>query len=169
MTEAAVPPTRPGPGAILASLLTRPVEWACGLLMAAITVVVFLQVITRYVLAYPFDWPEELARILFVWVALLGAVLALRRGGHFSIALVTSLLPARVERGVAVFLRLLLLGFLGLVTYLGADATLRVRQQLSTALEISMSYGYAAVPVSAGLMALEMARMLWHDLAGRSR
>lgn len=39
--------------------------------MAAITLVVFLQVISRYVLAYPLDWPEGLARILFVWIALL--------------------------------------------------------------------------------------------------
>jgi TRAP-type C4-dicarboxylate transport system permease small subunit len=63
----------------------------------------------------------------------------------------------------------LLFGFLLLVAYLGADATLRVRPQLSTGLEISMSYGYAAVPVSAALMALEMARTLWRDLMGGAR
>lgn len=169
MTEAAVPPSRPGPGAVFASLLRHPVEWACGLLMTAIAGIVFLQVITRYLLTYPLDWPEELARILFVWVTLLGAVLALRRGGHFSISLATRLLPPGLERGASVCLRLLLFGFLLLVAYLGADATLRVRPQLSTGLEISMSYGYAAVPVSAALMALEMARTLWRDLMGGAR
>lgn len=154
------------PFRVLWSLITHPVEWACGLLMTAITVVVFLQVITRYVLAYPLDWPEEMARILFVWVALLGAVVALRRGGHFSIEAVTSLLPAAIRRGVSVALRLSLLGFLVLVAYLGVDATLRVRDQLSSAMEISMSYGYAAVPVSSALLALEMARALWQELRG---
>lgn len=154
---------------MLWSLVTHPVEWACGLLMTAITVVVFLQVITRYVLAYPFDWPEELARILFVWVALLGAVLAFRKAGHFSIEAFTRLLPPVLRRGVSVLLRATLLAFLLLVAYLGLDATLRVREQLTTAMEISMSYGYAAVPVSFTCMALEMARVFWRELRGAPR
>jgi TRAP-type transport system small permease protein len=154
---------------MIQSLVTHPVEWACGLLMTAITVVVFLQVITRYVLAYPFDWPEELARILFVWVALLGAVLALRRGGHFSIEALTNTLPVPLQRGISVLLRVTLLVFLALVAYLGLDATLRVRDQLSSGMEISMSFGYASVPVSFGLMAVEMARGLWRDLRGAPR
>jgi TRAP-type C4-dicarboxylate transport system permease small subunit len=166
-----MPAPRPRPEglAVVRSLLTHPVEWACGLLMTAITVVVFLQVITRYVLAYPFDWPEELARILFVWVALLGAVVALRRGGHFSIEALTMALPGPLQRSVSVLLRLTLLGFLILVTWLGADATLRVRDQLSSGMEISMSYGYASVPVSFALMAQEMARALWRDFRGAPR
>jgi TRAP-type C4-dicarboxylate transport system permease small subunit len=154
---------------VLRSLVTWSVEWACGLLMTAITVIVFLQVITRYVLAYPFDWPEELARILFVWVALLGAVLAFRRAGHFSIEAFTAVLPPPLRRGVSLLLRATLLGFLLLVAYLGLDATLRVREQLSTAMEISMSYGYAAVPVSFALMALEMTRALWREVRGALR
>lgn len=169
MPEASPSPEGPAPLWVLRSVLTRPVEWACGLLMTAIALVVFLQVISRYVLAYPLDWPEELARILFVWVGLLGAVLALRRAGHFSIEAVTNLLPAPTRRGVSILLHLALLGFLILVAYLGLDAALRVRDQLSAAMEISMSYGYASVPVSFALMAWEMARALWRDLRGAPR
>jgi TRAP-type transport system small permease protein len=156
------------PGAILWSVITRPVQWACGLLMTALTVLVFLQVITRYVLAYPWEWPEELARMLFVWLALLGAVVAMRGSGHFSIGAFVDRLPSRLRKRVAVLLRLTLLGFFVLVAYLGLDATLRVRDQLSTAMEISMSCGYAAVPVSFTLMAVEMARALWRDVRGRA-
>ncbi len=158
-----------GPLRALRSPFTHPVEWACGLLMAAITLVVFLQVISRYVLAYPLDWPEELARILFVWVALLGAVLALRRAAHFSIEAVTKLLPAPARRAVSGLLHLGLLSFLILVAYLGLEAALRVRDQLSAAMEISMSYGYASVPVSFALMAWETARALWRDFRGAAR
>ncbi len=164
--ERRVRPEGMDPLRTLRSLVRHPVEWACGLLMAAITAVVFLQVITRYVLAYPFDWPEELARMLFVWVALLGAVLAFRKAGHFSIESFVNLLPRSLRRGASVLLRVTLLAFLLLVTYLGVDITLRVREQLSTAMEISMSYGYAAVPVSFACMAFEMLRALWRDLRG---
>ena len=139
------------------------------MLMTAITACVFLQVITRYVLAYPLDWPEELARMLFVWVALLGAVLALRRAAHFSIEALTNAFTDPMRRAVSVCLRFTLVGFLVLVAYLGLDATLRVREQVSSAMEISMSYGYASVPVGFALMALEMARSIWRDARGRSR
>ena len=149
---------------ILWSVFTRPVEWACGLLMTGITISVFLQVITRYVLAYPLDWPEELARILFVWVALLGAVLALRRAAHFSIGALTDLFPRPAQRGVAIGLRIVLLGFLVLVAWLGLDAALRVRDQQSAAMEVSMTWGYSAIPVGFALMALEMGRSLWRIL-----
>jgi TRAP-type C4-dicarboxylate transport system permease small subunit len=156
-------------GRTLRSLVTHPLEWACGLLMTAITTIVFLQVLTRYVLAYPWGWPEELARILFVWVALLGAVLAFRKAGHFSIEAAVALLPAPGRRGVALVVRLALLGFLLLVAYLGLQATLRVREQLTTAMEVSISWGYAAVPVSFACMAFEMLRTLWRESWGGAR
>jgi len=153
---------------VLRSVVTHPIEWACGFLMAVLTVIVFAQVITRYVLAYPWEWPEEFARILFVWLALLGAVLAFRKGGHFSIEAFVRVFPPSMRRWIAALLHITLFGFLLLVAYLGLEATLRVRDQLTTATEISMSYGYAAVPVSFALMAVEMARSLWRDVQGMS-
>jgi TRAP-type C4-dicarboxylate transport system permease small subunit len=63
-------------------------------------------------------------------------------------------------------MRCVLLGFLLLVAYLGLQATLRVQEQLTTAMEISISWGYAAVPVSFACMAFEMVRFLWRDLRG---
>jgi TRAP-type C4-dicarboxylate transport system permease small subunit len=157
------------PRLVLASKVTRPVEWACGLLMTAITVLVFLQVITRYVLEYPLDWPEEAARFLFVWVALLGAVLALRRSAHFSIGALTDRFSPGVQRTIMIAVHAVLLGFLLLVAWLGVDAALRVREQESAAMEVSMSWGYTAVPVAFALLALEMARALWRDLRGGTR
>jgi TRAP-type C4-dicarboxylate transport system permease small subunit len=96
-------------------------------------------------------------------------VLALRRGGHFGIGALTAALPPGLRRGAAMLVHAALLGFLLLLTYLGAQAALRVREQLSTAMEISMTYGYASVPVGCGLMALEVARQLWRELGGTSR
>ncbi len=156
-------------GRTLWSLVTHPIEWACGLLMAAITIIVFLQVLTRYVLAYPWGWPEELARILFVWVALLGAALAFRGAGHFSIEAFLACLPAPVRRVVGISVRVVLLGFLLLVASLGLQATLRVLDQPTTAMEVSISWGYASVPVSFACMAIEMLRALWRDLRGGAR
>jgi TRAP-type transport system small permease protein len=126
----------------------KPVEVACGALMVAITGVVFLQVVSRYVFSYPFDWPEELARYLFIWVALLGAALALKRGAHFSIDALVKRLPAKWRRIVPLLIQATLGVFTLVVSLKGFQLALRVGEQLSSGMEISMTYPYLSVPVS---------------------
>jgi TRAP-type C4-dicarboxylate transport system permease small subunit len=130
----------------------KPVELACGALMVAITAVVFLQVLSRYVFNYPFDWPEEMARYLFVWVALLGAALALRRGAHFSIDALVKKLPAGWRLIVALLIRTALGIFTLVVSVKGFQLALRVNEQLSSGMEVSMTYAYLSVPVSFAIM-----------------
>jgi TRAP-type C4-dicarboxylate transport system permease small subunit len=137
---------------LLKVLYRKPVEFVCGLLMAAITGVVFLQVISRYVFRHPFDWPEELARFLFVWVALLGAALALRRGAHFSIEILVHRFSKRWQLITALFIHSLLGLFILIVTIKGFELAIRIREQLSSGIEISMTIPYLAVPVSFAVM-----------------
>ena len=135
----------------------RLVEWVSAGLMAAITGVVAFQVLTRYVLQHPAAWPEEAARYLFVWVALLGAALGVDRGAHFSLDLLTSRLPHPAARRLAAALDLTCAAFAALLTWHGAQLAWRVREQPSAALEIPMTWPYAAIPVAALLMAWSLA------------
>jgi len=148
------------------SILTRPIEFACGFLMVGVTGVVFLQVLSRYVFHHPFDWPEELARYLFVWVAMLGATLALSRGAHFSINALVKRLSPRGRVRAAVLAHLCIGGFLLLIAINGFRLALRVQGQPSPAMEISMTYPYLAIPVSATLMLLFTLAEL-RNLAGK--
>ena len=66
-------------------IFEKPLEFLAGALMFIIASVVFIQVVSRYLLEYPLIWPEELAKYLFVWAGLLGAALASIRGLHFSV------------------------------------------------------------------------------------
>jgi TRAP-type C4-dicarboxylate transport system permease small subunit len=136
----------------LKMIYQKPVEVACGALMVAITGVVFLQVVSRYVFSYPFDWPEELARYLFIWVALLGAALALKRGAHFSIDALVKRLPARWRRVVPLLIQATLGVFTLVVSLKGFQLAMRVGEQLSSGMEISMTYPYLSVPVSFAVM-----------------
>ena len=130
----------------------KPVELACGVLMVAITGVVFLQVVSRYVFSYPFDWPEELARYLFIWVALLGAALALKRGAHFSIDALVKRLPDRWRLIVPLSIHAILAAFTLVVAVKGFQLAMRVSEQLSSGMEIPMTYPYLSVPVSFAVM-----------------
>ena len=136
----------------LTIICRKPVELACGALMVAIPAVVFLQVVSRYVFNYPFDWPEEMARYLFVWVALLGAALALRRGAHFSIDALVKRLPAGWQRIVPLLVHTILGIFTLAVSVKGFQLALRVNEQLSSGMAISMTYAYLSVPVSFAIM-----------------
>ena len=78
--------------------------------------ILFAGVIFRYVLNNPLVWSDELAEILFLWLAMLGAVIALRRREHMRMTAIVSRLPPRwrnflgalVAMAVAVFCVLLL-------------------------------------------------------------
>lgn len=137
---------------LLKNAYKKPVEFICGLLMVAITGVVFLQVISRYVFHHPFDWPEELARFLFVWVALLGAALALKRGAHFSIEALVKRFSMRWRLTIALSINIIIGIFILIVTIKGLELAMRVKEQLSSGMEISMTLPYLAVPVSFAIM-----------------
>ena len=137
---------------MLKTIFKKPVELICGILMVGITGVVFLQVISRYVFHHPFDWPEELARFLFVWVALLGAALALKRGVHFSIEALVKRFSVKWQVFIALSIHILLSAFILIIMVRGFELAMRVKEQLSPGMEISMTLPYLSVPVSFTVM-----------------
>ncbi len=89
----------------------RGLEWVTASMMAAMAVVVGLQVIGRHVLHTPWPWTEEVARLLLVWLMCVGGIRALADSEHPRVTAVVRLLTppqrAAVERG----LQLVLLAF----------------------------------------------------------
>jgi tripartite ATP-independent transporter DctM subunit len=69
------------------------VEALAGVLVVAEVIVLFAGVTARYVFDRPFVWSDELASMIFIWLAMLGAVVALRRGEHMRMTAVISKLP----------------------------------------------------------------------------
>jgi TRAP-type transport system small permease protein len=67
------------------TLTGKLMDWVVSLSLIALVVVVFLQVFYRYIFAAPITWSEEMARFIFVWIALMGTFLALKSKGHISI------------------------------------------------------------------------------------
>ena len=69
------------------------VEAAAAALMAIETLLLLTGVFARYVLSSPLVWSDELASFLFLWLAMLGAVIALSRGSHMRLTVVVDSLP----------------------------------------------------------------------------
>lgn len=66
-------------------------------MVVALAVIVFLQVFNRFVLKAPLAWSEDLAMLLFQWVAFLGAAIGVKRMRHFGIELVVKKLPEKIH------------------------------------------------------------------------
>lgn len=66
------------------SWLARIVEFVAAALIVAEVCLLFAGVIARYALHHPIVWSDELAGSLFLWLGMLGSVIALRRGEHLA-------------------------------------------------------------------------------------
>lgn len=141
----------------LKRVLDRLLEVLVMVVMAVLVLDVLWQVFTRLVLKNPSTWTEELAIFMLVWVALLGAAVALGRGAHLGIDYFVGKLPlrARVATEVLVFfsvaafsLLVMVVGGIDLVT-----SNLELGQE-SPALRVNMGYVYLAVPISGFFLTL---------------
>ena len=77
----------------LNSIVGMLAEVPAAILVVAEVVVLLMGVIWRYVLHHPLVWSDELASILFLWLAMLGSVVALRRGEHMRMTAIVGMLP----------------------------------------------------------------------------
>ena len=89
--------------------IERLVEKLMALALALIVLLIFSNVVGRYVFGTSFAGAEELSRLLFVWLVFLGAILALRRRAHLGVELVQARLPRWARKSCAVITHLLTL------------------------------------------------------------
>lgn len=143
------------PGALPPRPLDRLVEAVAAGLLLLVFALVLAQIVWRYGLGAPLVWSEEAARYLYVWVALLGWVVAARRGTHIAIGTLVDRLPPAARRAFA-RLALLLTALLaaGLVAF-GLDIARRNLDVPMVTLPLDFWLVYAAVPV-AGLLLLRL-------------
>src|SRR4051812_16801659 len=75
-------------GAVLVPL----VEIPAALLVLAEIIVLFAGILARYAFHKPIVWSDELASILFLWLAMLGSVIAFQRGEHMRMTAIVGML-----------------------------------------------------------------------------
>lgn len=67
-------------------------------MFAVMVIVIFVQVIMRFVFNNSLSWSEALARLLFVWLTWLGVSIGAREGEHIKITAITEKLPRKVAQ-----------------------------------------------------------------------
>ncbi len=149
-----VSPRRRSAGVILEAWLGMLVEVPAALLVVAEIITLFAGVVARYGLQRPLIWSDELASILFLWLAMLGAVVAFRRSEHMRMtAVVASATPA-IRAYLDVVATCAALAFLLLIVVPSCQYAYEESFITTPALQISNTWRAAALPVGVCLMAL---------------
>ncbi len=137
------------------------VESVAALLVLVEIVLLFCGVVSRYVFHAPLVWSDELASILFLWLSMLGAVVALRRGEHMRMTAFVGKVPPAARAYLEALAMAASFAFLLLILHHAYEYAAEEAVIVTPALEISNAWRASALPTGMALMLLVCAlRML---------
>ncbi|MDV5167845.1 TRAP transporter small permease [Photobacterium rosenbergii] len=144
-----------------------------GLAMFTVSLSTFLvfcviwQVISRYIIGKPSTITDELARYLFMWVALIGAAYTTGLKRHLAIDLLTMKLSGKRKLFNEIFIQLAIAVFAFIVlVYGGTNLAMKTLAtgQVTPALGWEMGYIYFCLPISGALMIFYSALFAWEKV-----
>lgn len=144
--------------------LDKILRWYIILLMAALVVLTFIQVVARYVMSSPFTGTDQLARICLAWVTFMGAAVAARRNTNIRIDSIDRLLPDAVRKTMFLIFDIMLLILLSVLTLKAYELTQMGSSQDIIATPFSYAVMYASILVGSMLMLLFILIRLLHRL-----
>jgi tripartite ATP-independent transporter DctM subunit len=89
-----------------------PLEVISAALMVSIVAMLFGGVVTRYIFGHPITWIDEAVSFAFIWVAMLGSVLAMHRNEHLRLTMFLDMMPPKVRELVHAFALVAIAAFL---------------------------------------------------------
>jgi TRAP-type C4-dicarboxylate transport system permease small subunit len=140
-----------------------------GLTMLAITLVLFAGVIWRYFFVDPLTWSDEISRLLFAWLAFVGAAVGVKRGSHSAVAFFEARMPPRWQRIMTLIALAAIAVMACVLLYAGAAGTVDNVGQRMPVTGLSRAWQYAAVPVSGALMLIYLVPLTRRVLRGELR
>ena len=137
-----------------------------GVLMAALAVPVAMQVLSRYTGLIPtYLWTEELATFLFIWIVMIGSIVAVWDGTHFDVRITRTAktpLLALLQSGV-VHVAIMIFG--GLFLFYGIEYTEFGGKQRSVMMRANLAITHVSVPIAGGFWLLLSGYRLSEDVA----
>ncbi len=127
------------------------VEAAAIILVVGEVLLLFAGIVARYVFQIPLVWSDELSGILFLWLAMLGAAIALRRGAHMRMTAFVSNVGPAAQAVLAAVAVVASAAFLVVLIGPAMKITANELEVVTPALEISNAWRLAALPTGMAL------------------
>jgi TRAP-type C4-dicarboxylate transport system permease small subunit len=138
------------------ALLVAANRWAIIAMMGTMALLVFANVVSRYLFNHSLVWVEELTQYQMIWIAWLGAGLALREGRHVAVDLLEDALPEGARRILRGAIALTMLAFLLALGWYGTQIVAFSWNQETPMLGIRTGIPYLGIPIGALLCALHL-------------
>lgn len=126
-------------------------RWLLILILAAMSVIIFTNVVLRYTTNQSIEWAEEVARHLMIWLTFLGCGPVLRYGGHIAVDNLQDSLPRPAAIAMRAVIAVLVLVLFAFLSWYGLEYMERTQYQQTPATQISFAYIYAALPIGAAM------------------
>ncbi|MGQ7843936.1 TRAP transporter small permease [Granulosicoccus sp. 3-233] len=136
----------------LSSAIAACLNVLIGLMLLVMCSVTVWQVFARYVLNDASSWSEEVARIMMIWIAMLGSAVLIKSGGHITVTVLLDRVSDTTRQILLMTRDLFMLFTLSVMTWSGFGFARMNAVQLSAAMDIPLSWVYAALWIGSGLM-----------------
>jgi TRAP-type C4-dicarboxylate transport system permease small subunit len=134
------------------SFLIKIGSWGTILFMAVIGIVIPYEVIGRYVFEKMNIWTGEVSTYSLAWASMLGGAVGMKKGYLVAMTSVVDAVPPAAAKAFRIAGYLCALFFFGAMFHYGLYQTIYNWNQTSPAIELRMSYPYAALPVGFFMM-----------------
>jgi TRAP-type C4-dicarboxylate transport system permease small subunit len=131
----------------LSRAINAVVEKVLFVIGAAICIILFAQVVSRYAGA-SLGWSEEVSRHLLVAITFMGGTVAYKRASFIGLRGFGHHLGPAVQQTIVVGLQVMTLCCFGLITWFGAEYTLKAAEHTSASLQIPMAIPFSVIPVA---------------------
>lgn len=142
-------------------------EYLGGIFFALMLIILTCQIFFRQVLNMPLLWSEELARLLFVYTAILGVVLGIKHNQHVAIELLIEKAPPKTIKLLCLIKNILIFLVIIAIFLIGIQVTLRKIPLELISLKISSVYLYGALPIGAILMMVRFLENLYKNMKNK--
>jgi len=154
--------------------LDRIEEFFIGMTLLFVTLLLFINVLTRYCFGYSVKWAEELTRYLIIWLTFVGGSVCARKGKHVGIDILLTICPDVMKKVIQFIIAIISFLFSIILIFYGWKITHNVMLsgQLSTAMMIPMYLIYIAIPIGGFLMCIryfQIVLLYLKDIIGKER
>lgn len=125
-----------------------------------------LSVLSRFVINLSLGWTDEIAGYSLVWITFLGAAWAVIDNDHIGFESLVEAMPTKLQTGVNVVIRLLMIGCCTLLTFTGWKVAVLTWDNTVVSLPISKGFVMAVIPVSAMIMLFALVIQLFSTKTG---
>ena len=138
-------------------------------LMAAMTLVTFMQVVARYIFNYSFVWALEVVGVMFAWLIFAGMSYGVRVGAHIGVDALVKAMPVAAARAMALIAVVLCIVYAVIVTIGGYQYVLKMYDVgiLMQDVPIQQWIPRVILPVGFALLALRFAQLLFRIASGK--